>query len=108
MSRLLLLCRRPRHLNREEAEVWLRQQLETVLERDELRLAKLTDLENDCSEWTRNWDWLIEFEVGNGALLVTLGSGSACAELLADLRLLGMSPEVALALDRTAIEVRSA
>jgi len=108
MSRLLVLCRHPYHLPREEAEAWLRQELELVLQRDALRAARLTSLESACADWNRGWDWLIELQVGDGAPTAALARGGACGELLADLRLLGMSPVVALAPDRNAIELSPA
>ena len=108
MSRLLVLCRRPYHLPREEGEAWLRHELEMVLRRDRLHGARLTRLENAYEVSTRNWDWLIELQPGDGSLVDALSRGGACGELLADMRLLGMSPAVALAADRNTIVLSSA
>jgi hypothetical protein len=105
MPRLLVLCRHPYHLPGKDAEAWLRQQLEAALRRDELGGATLTRLANPSAQWTRSFDWLIEFRL-NGLASTALGRGGACGELLADLRMLGMAPAVALADDRVAIELQ--
>jgi hypothetical protein len=105
MARLLVLCRRPYHLPPKEAEAWLRQELEAVLQRDGLEGATLTRLENPSAQWTRSFDWLIEFRL-SGLASTAMGRGGACGELLADLRLLGMEPAVALADERVAIPLR--
>ncbi len=107
MPRLLLLCRHPYHLSREEAEAWLRHELDTVLRRDRLDGATLTVLRNPSTRWTRSFDWLVEFRLDEGLYTAALGPGGACAELLADLRLLGMEPALALAEARDVIELRS-
>jgi hypothetical protein len=105
MSRLLVLCRRPYHVDRAEGEAWLRRELEAVLRRDRLHGARLTGLEN-AGEWsTRNWDWLIELHVDDRSPPGSLSDRGACGELLADMRLLGMRPTVALAPSREAIEL---
>jgi hypothetical protein len=104
MPRLLVLCRHPYHLSREEAAAWLEQELERVLHADELEGATLTPLASPCAQGTREWDWLIEFEGGRPVHPVS--GRSACGELLADLRLLGMAPAAALADGREAIELR--
>jgi hypothetical protein len=100
-----VLCRHPYHLHRQEGEAWLRQELEAVLRRDRLHGARLTGLENACEGSTRNWDWLIELQMGDGSPADALSRGGAFGELLADMRLLGMAPTVALAADRNAIEL---
>jgi hypothetical protein len=79
-----------------------------VLRRDRLHGARLTGLENACEGSTRNWDWLIELQPGDGSLVDAMSRGGACGEFLADMRLLGMSPTVALAADRNTIVLPSA
>jgi hypothetical protein len=105
MARLLVLCDHPYHLPRENAEAWLRQELETVVRRDGLAGATLTRLGNPSAEWTRSFDWLIEFHLA-GLASTAMGRGGACGELVADLRLLGMAPAVALVDDRAAIQLQ--
>jgi hypothetical protein len=108
MARLLVLCRHPHHLSRKQAEEWLRRELEAVLRRDRLRRARLTRLDTAWEGSTRSWDWLVELQVDDGSPSGALSSRSACGELLADMRLLGMSPTVALAASGSAIDVASA
>ena len=105
MRRLLILCRHPYHLHRDDAEAWLRQELMGVLRREELDGARLTRLSNPSREWTRNFDWLVELRF-NGLCASAMGRGGACAELFADLRLLGMEPVVAVADERAAVELQ--
>jgi hypothetical protein len=106
MPRLLVLCRHPYHLPVEDTEDWLKQELTTVLRRDELDGASLTRLANPSAQWTRAYDWLIEFRF-HGLATTVVGHGTACAELLADLRLLGMGSAVALADDRQTIQLHA-
>ena len=102
VARLMVLCRHPYHLARADAEAWFRQELEAVLQRDELSGATLTRLSDPSPQWTRTFDWLIEFRL-DGPASIALGRGGACGELLADLRLVGTAPSVALADDHATI-----
>jgi hypothetical protein len=104
--RLLVLCRGPYHLRHEQGEAWLREQLESVLRRDGLGAASLTGLDDASPTEAREWDWLIEVSLAEPAARAALGRGGACSELLADMRLLGMAPTVALAADPKAIDPR--
>jgi hypothetical protein len=106
VPRLLVICRHPYHLRREEAQGWLTQELEAVLRRDELPGARLTRLRNPSSQSSSCGDWLVEFRLETGASSRALVRGAAFAELVADLRLLGMAPMVALADDSGAVELR--
>jgi hypothetical protein len=106
VPRLLVLCRQPQHLPREEAEVWLRQELDSVLNRDRMDWTTLTRLASPPpAQWTRAFDWLIEFRFADRAS-TALGPAAACVELVADLRLLGMAPTVVLAEDQVAIRLQ--
>lgn len=105
MARLLVLCSHPYHLHREDAQAWLSEALEAVVRRDGLDGATLTRLENPSAQWPRSFDWLVELRLDEGRYGTALGSGGACAELLGDLRLLGMGPAIALADPREAVEL---
>ncbi len=105
VARLLVVCRHPYHLPRDDAQAWLRAELEAVVHRDGLDGATITRLGNPSAAWPRDFDWLIEFRLDAGLFAAALGRGGACAELLADLRLLGMAPATALADAREAIEL---
>ena len=103
---MLVLCRHPYHLHREDAQAWLRQGLEHVVRRDGLDGATLTRLANPSPGCTRSFDWLVELRLDERLYTAALGRGGACAELLADLRQLGMAPAIALADAREAIEMK--
>jgi hypothetical protein len=105
VARLLVFFRHPYHLPRADAQAWLRGELEAVVRRDGLEGATLTRLGNPSPRWTRSFDWLVEFRLDEGLHRAALGRGGACAELLADLRLLGMEPAIALADASEAIEL---
>lgn len=105
MTRLLVLCAHPDHLPRGEAEAWLRRELETVLRQDELEGATLTRLVDPSAECPRSFDWLVEFRLSRPASM-TMGRRGACGALIADLRLLGMAPRVAVADGRRALELQ--
>jgi hypothetical protein len=106
MPRLLVLCRSPYHLSPEEAAAWLKQELERVLRADELEGATLTQLANASAQSAREWDWLIELQLERGLPADPASARSACGELLADLRLLGMAPAATVADERDAVELR--
>jgi hypothetical protein len=107
MAELLLLCRHPDRFSPQDAEAWLTQELDWVVRRDNLDGATLTALYNLGEDWTRPFDWLIEFRLSEGSFTAALAPGGGCGELVADFRLLGMTPVVALADSKNAIEVPS-
>lgn len=78
--------------------------MEQVVRHDSLGGATLTRLRDPSPQRSRSFDWLVEL-VDEQLYTAALGRGGACAELLADLRLLGMAPAIALADAREAIEV---
>ena len=106
MLRLLVLCRHPYHLRWRDADGWLRRELEAVLRRDGLDGATLTKLESASSHSARSFDWLIEFRLDRELASTAMGRGGACEALVADMRLLGLTPEVALADERETVELR--
>jgi hypothetical protein len=106
VPRLLVLCRHPYHLRRQGGQAWLRQELEAVLRRDELKRATLTRLRNPSWQSSSSCDWLVEFQLETGSISTAMPRGGALAELVADLRLLGMAPTVALADDADVVELR--
>ncbi len=80
----------------DEAEDWLRQELAPVTEAAGLRSAALSRLATASSIWSHEWGWLVEFEFETAERAREAVGGDAWAMLLGDLRLLGMSPTVAL------------
>ena len=106
VPRLLVLCRDPYHLPRGDAQAWLRLKLEAVMRRDEIRAARLTRLRPASEEWSSSFNWLVELRLEAGSSSTALRRSGALRDLVADLRLLGMAPTVALADDADALELR--
>ena len=104
MQRLLVLFHDPHHLHSADAQAWLEREVADILERAEIRRARLTRLGGALSQSGGGFDWLLELRVAP-----ELGSNprSIVAEMVADLRLLGMAPTVALADDRNSVELGS-
>jgi hypothetical protein len=102
VSRLLVLFHDPYHLHARDAQAWLKRELSDVLCRDQLQGARLTRLGTASSQTRGGYDWLLELAVDPEAPANPRG---ALGELVADLRLLGMAPMVAMADDRNAIDL---
>lgn len=96
MARLVVLVSPPRRLKPDEAEEWLRRELASVVGVAGLRSAALSRLASASSTWTSDWGWLVEFEFETAECARGAVRDDAWGMLLGDLRLLGMSPTVAL------------
>ncbi len=96
MARLLVLVSPPHHLQLDEAEEWLRQEIAPVTSGAGLRSAALSRLATASRRWPQEWGWLIELEFEDAQAAREAVAGEACTMLLGDLRLLGMRPTVAL------------
>lgn len=96
MPRLIVMCERPMHLAEDEAVAWLQREAGEISADDGVDSVELTVLESAPLRWGRVWDWLIEIEIAGETDRDALAKGSRCATLLADLRLLGMRPAVAV------------
>ncbi len=92
----MVLVRPPRQLEVDEAEGWLRQELAPVIGAAGVRSAALSRLASASVHWSQDWGWLIEFDFETAEHARGAVRESAWAMLLGDLRLLGMSPTVAL------------
>jgi hypothetical protein len=102
VRRILVLFHDPYHLRAAEAQAWIEAEVAAVMRRDQVRTAKLTRLGEGTSSASGGFDWLLEFGV---APSFTSRPTSAVGEVVADLRMLGMAPLVAVADDRNAVEV---
>jgi hypothetical protein len=102
VPRLLVLFHDPYHLDEGEARAWLRREVDALLRHDELGEARLTRLGSATSQPRGGFDWLLEFSIDRAAA----NPGHLIGELVADLRLLGMRPTVAVADDRNATELK--
>jgi hypothetical protein len=96
VPRLIVMCERPMHLGEDEAAAWLQREAAAIVAQDGIDSVELTELESAPLRWGRVWDWLIEIELAEASDTDALAKGSRCAALLADLRLLGMRPAVAV------------
>jgi hypothetical protein len=95
VPRLLVLWSRPSHLTDEEADGWARSEVRALLAGDAVTKAELTRLESASPRHRGDWGWLLALELAVPA--AEFVEHGRCAELLGDLRLLGMRPAVMLA-----------
>jgi hypothetical protein len=96
MSRLVLLCERPRHLSRQEALDWFSRAVAQLADGGEVLTLELTELETASRHWSCPADLMVEAQLGEvdaGRLV----ESPRWRGLLGDLRLLGMRPAVAIA-----------
>ena len=100
MSQLVVVCRRPMALSPAGAENWLRGELGRLLaDHSHVAQVTLTSLVSASSRWPRMWDDLIAIELREDADANAAVDADECASLLAELRSLGMSPNVVVARD---------
>lgn len=98
VTRLIVLCERPRHLTRDQAIEWFREATACLrVGGGPVKAVRLTELESPSIRWGRSWDWLLEVELASVEAAGELMSDGPGGDLLADLRLLGMHPAVAVA-----------
>jgi hypothetical protein len=98
MARLMIFVQRPRHVSAEEAEDWLRRELEPVAG-DGVRSVELRRLASPGLRFSDTWSWMVELDCRDAdAARRALEEGPGLM-LLADLRLLGMRPSLALVED---------
>ena len=94
----MIFVERPRHVSSEEAELWLLAQL------DELRCegsdsVQLRRLASPTLRFSDTWSWMVEFHCRDADAARGVLHGGAGLALIADLRLLGMRPSIALVED---------
>jgi hypothetical protein len=92
----MVLVRPPRQLELDEAEDWLRRQLATVVDAAGVKSVALSRLASASLRWSQDWGWLVEFEFETAESARAAVGETAWSMLLGDLRLVGMSPTVAL------------
>ncbi len=85
------------HLAADEAAAWLEREARAIHGQPGVQAIGLTELEPAPLRWGRVWHWLIEIELETALDASALAKGTSCAVLLADLRLLGMRPAIAVA-----------
>ncbi len=97
MARILLCGGRPRHLGDAEGLGWLAGEAVRLAGIQGIRQLSLTPLDSPSLRQARPCDWLIEPEVDAQLDAADIVSTPVFSGLLADLRLLGMRPAVAMA-----------
>ena len=90
MPRVLVLGQRPRVLGEHEAAAWTRQQADALLQSPSIRRAEPKAIDAAGNSFGPAYDWLLELEVESTEAL----EAAPIAELLLDLRLLGLRPAV--------------
>jgi len=94
----MIFVERPRHVTSEEAEVWLEGEL-AALDSNDVDSIRLKRVVGASPRLCDTWSWMVQIDCRDlDAAREALGSGPAMA-LLADLRLLGLRPSVALVED---------
>jgi hypothetical protein len=99
VPRIVLTWDRPLHLDREEADRWLREQLRGLLAVPDVQRVELVPLISPLPAHPRPCEWLCLLHLAEGADVRACLAAAPCAEWLRDLRLLGMRPAVAVAAD---------
>lgn len=97
MARVVVLWTRPYHLSAEEATAWAQQEVSRLLSVDGVARAELTRLQSVPERYPRACDRILELHLAPGVDPSSCAAAAACAEWLADLRVLGLRPSVLLA-----------
>ena len=105
MIRALVLCCRPMHLSPGNAEERLRTEVAVVLAESAVVQIRITTLLSASSTWGRAWDDLITIDLRDGRASAAI-TADACADLLGDLRQLGMQPHAVVATDERTVVLR--
>jgi hypothetical protein len=98
VARLMIFVERPRHVTSEEAEAWLERELAALDSNgvDSILLKRVLGASPRLSD---TWSWMVQIDCRDlDAAREAVGKGPGMA-LLADLRLLGMRPSLALVED---------
>jgi hypothetical protein len=98
VARLMIFVERPRHVRVDEAEAWLESEL-AALEGTGVDRIQLKRILGASLRFSDTWSWMVQIDCRDvEAARDTIRNGPGLL-LLADLRLLGMRPSVALVED---------
>ncbi len=98
VARLMIFVERPHHVTSDEAEAWLEREL-AALDSDGVDSIRLKRVVGASPRLCDTWSWMVQIDCCDlDSAREAVGSGPGMA-LLADLRLLGMRPSVALVED---------
>jgi hypothetical protein len=97
VARLLLLVQRPAVLSEGDSTRWLLDEVAPLSGIDAVRRVEVTRLQAPALRGGRDWQWLIEMHCERAEDAARAARDTACRDLVADLRLLGMQPSLILA-----------
>ena len=97
VARLMLFVRRPSGLSEEDALRWMRVQAGPLAAVPRVARVEVTRLQAPALRGGTDWEWLIEMHCDRGEDAVRAARDPACRDLVADLRLLGMQPNLVIA-----------
>jgi hypothetical protein len=96
IARLMLFVRRPYHLSQEEADRWMRAEAAPLARAAAIRSVEVSRFRSPGAPGGSDWDWLIEMTFEDPDEAARAAREQACRDLVADMRLLGMRPSLAL------------
>ncbi len=94
MTTVIIVVEQPRHVPTDEAECWLREQLDAI-GGDGIERVALKRLGSPSLRFSGARAWMIELECRDAVAACEAVKAGPGLELLADMRLLGMRPWVA-------------
>jgi hypothetical protein len=94
---MILLCSCPRHLAPGELADSLERSVAALAGHADVTRVRMTELASASLRWARMFDWMIEAELAGTADPRDVVASPEWREALADLRLLGMRPSLAVA-----------
>jgi hypothetical protein len=97
VARLMLFVRRPYVLSEEDAARWMREQASTLARVSAVDRVELIRLQAPALHGGGDCEWLIEMHFERGEDAARAARDDACRDLVADLRLLGMRPQLVVA-----------
>jgi hypothetical protein len=91
----MIFIEKPRHVSMDEAEAWLEREVEP-LGGNGVHRVRLRRLRDPSLRFAQSWAFMVEVDCRDAAVARDVVSNGPGLELLADLRLLGVWPSLAL------------
>lgn len=101
--RICIVCRRPRSGTTAEGFSYVSGEASKLTSVAGTRSVRVFPVASASMRWARQWDYLIEIDVGDGDDPRALLDSPQGRDVLGDLRLLGMTPTVAVLDTETAV-----
>ncbi len=95
VRQIVLLCALPAKLSHEVAHDWLMGELASVADMPAVRDACLATL-GGSQQAPRSWPWMVRVDLDDATDFDTVLRRGPIADLIGDLRLIGMRPEILL------------